>query len=161
MPAQIFIPLKKQDVVDEIIPYLNVLARPGSQVVFLAAYKEEVSWMEVQMTAMQTGITSMAGLKTLAANASRQAQLRSLEKRIDATRKALTNAGLTVTVEAYTGSVRNAVASLRDTETEMIVILTCPYKIIGRLIARVEKLLNRFRNADSTPLLVLRPHRQH
>ena len=48
MPVQIFIPLKKQDVVDEIIPYLNVLARPGSQVVFLAAYKEEVSWMEVK-----------------------------------------------------------------------------------------------------------------
>ena len=73
MSGKIFVPLGKRDRIEEIIPYLDVLARPGMQVVFLTPYREKVSWMEVQLTAMQTGTKAITTTAALAANASREA----------------------------------------------------------------------------------------
>ena len=119
MSGQIFVPLRKRDRIEEIIPYLGLLARPAMQVVFLTPYREKVSWIEVQLTAMQTGIKTIAAITTLAANTSREAHLRSVEEKVRPVREVLQKKGTTVVVQCYSGSLRNAVASLRDTDSEI------------------------------------------
>jgi len=38
MVGQILVPVKKHHVVEDVVPYLGVFARPGMRVVFLVAY---------------------------------------------------------------------------------------------------------------------------
>ena len=120
MPGQIFVPLGKRDRIEEIIPYLDVLARPPMQVVVLTPYREKVSWMKVQLTAMQTGTKAITTITALTANASREAHLRSVEERILQGRQALQKKGMTVVIHCYSGSLRNAITNLRDADHEMI-----------------------------------------
>jgi hypothetical protein len=161
MSGQILVPLKKHDRIEEILFYLDVLARPEMKVVFLTPYRGKVSWMEVELTAMQTGIKSITAITKLAVNASLEEQLRWVEERIRPAREALQMKGTTVIVQCYTGSLRNTIASLRDPDRELIVLLSEHYQIIRKLIAQFRKLFGRFSTSDTTPILFLRPRRQH
>jgi hypothetical protein len=160
MSGKIFVPLGKRDRIEEIIPYLDVLARPGMQVVFLTPYREKVSWMEVQLTAMQTGTKAITTTAALAANASREAHLRSVEEKIRPARRGLQKKGITAVVDCYSGSLRNAIRSLRGPENEIIVLLS-ERTIMGKFIAQATKLFGSFRTGGAAPILFLRPRRQH
>ena len=82
MPVQIFVPLKKHDSIEEIISYVDVLLEPGMTLVFLVKYRLEVSWMQIQLTAMQAGLKPVTAIEALAANVSRERQLRWVEGKI-------------------------------------------------------------------------------
>ena len=159
MSGQILVPLGKRNRIEEIIPCLDVLARPGMQVVFLTPYREKVSWMEVQLTAMQTGTKAITTTTALAANASREAHLRSVEEKISPARVGLQKKGITAVVDCYSGSLRNAIRSLRGPENEMIVVLS-EHTIMGKFIAQATKLFGSFRTGGATPVLFIRPRRQ-
>src|SRR5262245_34040150 len=124
MSGQILVPLKKHDRIEEILLYLDVLARPEMKVVFLTPYREKVSWMEVQLTAMQTGPRAITAITARTANASREAHLRCVEERIRPAREALQQKGTTVTIQCYTGSLRKGITSLSHTGTDTIVLLS-------------------------------------
>jgi hypothetical protein len=160
MSAQIFVPLKKHDRIEEISRYLDMLARPEIQVVFLTAYREKVSWFEIQLNAMQTGTKAITTTTTLAANASREIHLHWVEQRIRPARDALQKKGTSVVVQCYTGSLRNALASLHDADHEVVVLLSERGKLIRNFFGQIGKIFRRFRTGDLTPILFLRPRRQ-
>lgn len=160
MPGQIFVPLGKRDRIEEIIPYLEVLARPSMQVVVLTPYREKVSWMKVQLTAMQTGTKAITTITALTANTSRQAHLRSVEERIHRGRQELQKKGMTVVIHCYSGPLRNAIANLRDADNKMIVLLS-EHTIIDKLVARARNFFGQFGTDDAAPILFFRPRRQH
>jgi hypothetical protein len=160
MPGQIFVPLGKRDRIEEIIPYLDVLARPSMQVVVLTPYREKVSWMKVQLTAMQTGTKAITTITALTANASRQAHLRSVEERIHRGRQELQKKGMTVVIHCYSGPLRNAIANLRDADNKMIVLLS-EHTIIDKFVARARNFFGQFGTDDAAPILFFRPRRQH
>ena len=83
MSTQIVVPVKKRDEVKHLLPYLQVLAKPGSEIVFLWPYREETSWMEVQLAAMQTQIN----VKRFAINTSIERQSRSIEEKVRSVRE--------------------------------------------------------------------------
>jgi len=156
MSGQIFVPLRKRDRVEAIMPYLAFLARPGMRVVFLTRYREKVSWMEVQLTAMQTGPRVITAITALTANASREAHLRWVEERIRPARQALQQKGTTVTIRCYTGSLRKGMTSLSDAGTDTIVLLS-NRGIILSFIVHVKSLLGPFRASHTAPIMLLRP----
>jgi hypothetical protein len=160
MSGQIFVPVKKHGRIEEILPYLDLLARPGMQVVFITTYREKVSWMEIQLTAMQTGTRTITAVTALAANASRKAHLQSVEEKVRSAREAFEKKGVTVVVDCYSGSLRNTIASLRGPDNEMIVLLG-DHSIIGKFIAQARKLFGSFRTGAAAPILFLRPRRQY
>ena len=161
MPVQIFVPLKKHDSIEEIISYVGVLARPGMEVVFLVAYRPEVSWMQIQLTAMQAGLNPITTLQALAANASRERQLRWVEEKIRSAHAALGTAGVAVLVQTYTGSLQKTIASLRDAKPPIVVMPSANYKkVIDRIIGRLKNLVRQYRTADSTAIVFFRCHRQ-
>ena len=160
MSGQIFVSLRRRDRIEQIMPYLNLLARPGMQVVFLTSYREKVSWMEVQLTAMQTGARAIAAITTLTANTVRQAHLRAVAERIRPARKALHDKGMTVVIHCYSGSLRSAIARLRDADDETIVLLS-GHTIISKFLSQARQFFNPFGINDSVPILFLRPRRQY
>jgi len=98
--------------------------------------------MDVQLTAIQTGIRPPVAARAFQAAASRERQLRWVEQKIRPARATLIQKGLTVAVECYSGSLRNALASLHDSETETVVLYAQRYKLISRFIARATKMLS-------------------
>jgi len=161
MSGQILVPLKKHDRIEEILLYLDVLARPGMKVVFLMPYQENVSWMEVQLTALQTRTGAITTITAFTAKASRETYMRWVEERIRPARRTLEGKGTTVAVQCYSGSWQNAMATLRDTDQEMVVLLGERWNIIRKLTERIGKLCGRFRTDNATPILFLRSRRQH
>jgi len=160
MRGQILVPLKKRDRIGEIIRCLDLIAQPGMTVTFIVAYHENVSWPNVELTAIHTGLRTAGNLQRLAANSSREAQLRWHEKRIAEARGALRKRGLSVRVHFYNGSFARAVASLREIDTEMIVLLSEHYRIIQNCVAWVRGFLHGFKTGR-TSILFLRLHRQN
>ncbi len=161
MSGQILVPLKKHDRIEEILLYLDVLARPGMKVVFLTPYQEKVSWMEVQLIAMQTRTGAITTITALKAKASREAHMRWVEERIRPGRQTLEKKGTTVAVQCYNSSLQNALATFRDTDREMVVLLGERWNIIRKLTGQIGKLCGRFRTDNITPILFLRSRRQH
>ena len=159
MSGQIFVPLRKRDRVEEIMPFLTLLARPEMRVVFLVPYREKVSWMEVQLTAMQTGPRAITAITALTANASREAHLRWVEERIRPAREALQQKGTTIILQCYAGSLRKDMRSLSNSGTDTIVLLS-KGEIIRNFIAHIKNFWGFFRTDHTTPILLLRPRRK-
>jgi hypothetical protein len=157
MFTQIVVPVKKRDEVNHLLPYLQVLAKPGSKIVFLWPYREETSWMEVQLAAMQTQIT----VKRFAINTSIERQSRWFEEAVCSVRESLEAKGVNVAVQCYRGSVRSGIASVREARAETVVL--CPkHRLTAAIvIARVSKLLRLLSSAEAEPILYLRPGSQH
>lgn len=160
MLGQILVPLKKRDRIEEISRCLDLLAQPGVTVTFLVPYHEKVSWMDVQLTAINTGIRTGGNLKQLVANASRQEQLCWLEEKLAVVREALQRKGLRVRVHCYNGSFESAIASLREPDTETIVLLREHHRVVRNCMAWGKTFMARFKT-NRTPVLFLRPYRQN
>jgi hypothetical protein len=160
MPVQIFVPLKKHDSMEEIISYVDVLVEPGMTLVFLVKYRLEVSWMQIQLTAMQAGLKPVTAIEALAANVSRERQLRWVEEKIRPANAALQTKGVALVVQTYTGSLGTTLASLRESN-KPIVVLSGRSKIVTHIISRLKNLVRRSRARDSGPVVFLRPSREY
>jgi len=161
MSGKIFVPLSKRDRIDEIIPYLLALARPEMEVVFLTRYRERVSWMEVELTAIQTGLKLTQGMIQSLMADSRIRDLRVFEEKVCCARDALQQHGLRVSFDCYTGSLRDAIASLSNSDAELVVLMNDPQTTVRILISRFVKLFGGLKSTDTTPILFLRPRRQY
>ena len=157
MPRQIVVLLKKHDQIDKIISYLDLLAVPETEVVFLTSFPEQMSWMQVQLTTMQTGTLSLGEIKKLTSDVLRERQLRLIAERIQPVRAALQKRGLTVRVDSYTGSLRKAILSLRDPGSELVLLLRDHYTVFGIVFEYIQKYVAHLRSDDCTPMLTLRP----
>ena len=160
MATQIFVPISKQGQIEDIIPYLEALARPGMEVVFLTRYRIAVSWMEVQLTAIQTGLKTTAPMSALIRDDSSR-NVRICEEKVRRARNLLRERGWTISHQRYGGGLLDAIASLRNPEDEMVVLMEEKPKAIRELFRRLAKLLGRFHTTDTTPIVFLRPGRQY
>lgn len=160
MLGQILVPLKKRDRIKEISRCLDLVAQPGMTVTFLVLYREKVSWMGVQLTAINTGIRTAGNLMQLVASASRQEQLGWLEEKLVVAREALQRKGLRVRVHCYNGSFENAIASLHEPDTQTIVLLSEHYRVARNYIAWAKTFVAGFKT-NQRPVLFLRPYRQN
>jgi hypothetical protein len=153
---QIFVPLKTHDRIEEIVQYLVVLAQPGMKVVFLVAYRPQVSWMQIQLTAMQGGVEAAKALQQVVGTASRERQLRWVEEKIRPAYAALRRKEVTVVIQTYTGSVEKAIASLRNGKPPIVMMPNARFKAVGRIIGRLKNLVRQDRRTDSTAIVCFR-----
>ena len=160
MPVQIFVPLKKHDSMEEIISYIDVLVRPGMTVVFLVKYRLEVSWMQIQLTAMQAGLKPVTAFEAFAADVSRQRQLTWVEEKIRPAHAALRTKGVSLVIQTYTGSLGTTLASLPESSKSIVVLSGRP-KIINHTVSRLKKLVHRSPARDSGSVVFLRPSREY
>ena len=110
--GRILVFLKKHDRVEEMIPCLEQLARPGMRVVFLVPYPVQL-WRYVRdhwITTESVRAAVLAGRQTME-HYSWELQRARAERKVAPARDALRKKDIQVVVELYTGSLRKA---LRD-----------------------------------------------
>jgi hypothetical protein len=105
MNKKVLVPMKRNDRVDGFVPYVESVARPGMQVVFMVPYPVEgLCWSTEEF-----GRNAIAEAKRLATYCTWDANLRKAKDRISAALKVLPVNGIEVAVDLYTGSMRSAV----------------------------------------------------
>ncbi len=107
MSGQILVPLKKDEPIEEIIPYLEEITRPGIRVVFLIHFPADgFTWLRDQLAVMQTETQAIFGNRDLASRYSWEGQRRFAERKVLPARKALEERGVEVAVELHTDSLK-------------------------------------------------------
>lgn len=105
MSKKILVPLAQNDRAEEIIPYIEKVARPGMKVVFMMPYPVEgFRWPREEF-----GNKAVQEAKMLASYYSWETNVQEAKERILPASKALASSGIEVAADVYAGSMRRAV----------------------------------------------------
>ena len=123
MQAQVLVPLKPHERVDELVPYLELLAPAGSTVVFLIPIATNLfPWWSEALTAPVSELKNSITTAVLAPHVARERQLRAASEHVAAVRRGLEARGVTVQVECFQRRVENELARLCQTATQTLVL---------------------------------------
>lgn len=105
MSKKILVPLAQNDRAEEIIPYIEKVARPGMKVVFMMPYPVE----GFRWPCEEFGNKAVQEAKMLASYYSWETNVQEAKERILPASKALASSGIEVAADVYAGSMRRAV----------------------------------------------------
>jgi hypothetical protein len=123
MAKKILVPLKKDNRIEEIIPYLKEVIQPDTTVVFLIPHPVNgFQWLQAYCGAME-GLTDNAlALWRMAESDSVRTRRRLAEQRVFHTCEALQKLGVKIAVDVCRGGLRKALRShIRNGDVELIV----------------------------------------
>jgi hypothetical protein len=158
MAEQIFVALKRRDRIEEIIPYLKEIAKPGMRVIFLVPYPvDEWRWLQDYWVTTESATRAMMEGRRVIEKDSWALQEALAEQKISAARKALHEKGLEIAVNIYTGSVKRVIenyATSRDVRWIMI-RLRHAHPVL-RFFRRLMPVLVRIEPSQTPPVLLFR-----
>lgn len=159
MAKEILVPLRGDDRIEEIIPYVEKLAQPGMRVVFLSRYLDDgFPWLHVYATTMGTGIRSMVAVKKMVERYSWEQQERLARQRVYPACEALRKRGAQISVDVYTGSLRKVVRSYtRNGDVHLIVMRAGIGLRMKRFLYGTFPIFSLFKRPSFTPMLVVHP----
>jgi hypothetical protein len=154
MKKLILVALKRHDRVEDLMPYVEEVVRPGMKAVFMVPYPVDgFRWSheEIGRKAIEEG-------KRLASYYAWDSNLRRAEELIAPALKALPVKGIEVAVDLYAGSMRRA---LRDYEVKSDVHLIVTRASVGNWIERVvdaaPSALRSLIRPSFSPVLLINP----
>jgi hypothetical protein len=160
MAEQILVCLERHDWIEDFVPYIEHVARPGTKVIFLMRNSIE-SWQHLKdhwITAESAREAMLAGQEIIATYSS-EAQRRWAEQKISSERRAFENKGLEVVVEIYRGALRKAIKNyLSGGGVHLVMIRAGMKSRILRLLPNLASRLGSLRRYDFSPILLLRLH---
>ena len=107
MNKKILVPLGQHDRSEEMIPYIEKVARPGMEVVFLMRYPvDALIWAKEEY-----GLRGAMETKQLVHYYSWEGSLESAQKQVAPAREALRAKGIEAAMDVYAGSLKKAVRS--------------------------------------------------
>lgn len=161
MAEQILVSLKRHDRVEEFLPYLENVARPGTKVVFLIRNSID-SWHQLQdhwITAESAREAMAAGQKIIV-KYSWEAQRDCAEERVSGVRQALQSQGVDVGVEIYRGALREAIQNcMNNGEVHLVVMRAGVKSHLLQLLRGVILWRGLLKRSAFSPMLLLRPDR--
>ena len=154
MNKKILVPLGQYDRTEEMIPYVERVARPGMNVVFLVRYPVDgFIWGKEQF-----GMKAALEAKKLASYYSWEENLRRAAEKVSSACAALRPKGVEVAVDVYAGSLKNAVRS-HTLKGDVHLIMTRAG--IGQRIAGFlngsSSLFDLFKRPTMSPVLLVHP----
>ena len=123
MAKKILVPVKKDDRIEEIVPYLKEVSQPDTTVVFLIPHPvNDFRWLQAYCGTME-GLTDNAlALWRMAESYSVETRRRLAEQRVFHTCVALQKLGVKIAVDVYRGGLRKALRShIHNGDVELIV----------------------------------------
>ena len=124
MNNRILVPLKKHDRLDEIIPYIEKLARPGASVVFLIRHPVSgLKWLQAYCGIAQCGLEKSLTVRRMIESYSLKMRRPLFERRVFQTCGALHDMALNIAVDVYTDSLRMALRSYANRGDAPLVIM--------------------------------------
>ncbi len=159
MPERILIALRKEDRIEEMIPYLERIAKPGVKVVFLVPYMiDGFGWLVAQLGTMQTEMQILLATKKMADRYSWEGQRRAAEERIRPAKEALSGQAVEVGLDLYTGSLRKVLGRY-TAAGQFLLMRTEPRFRIGNFFLAKGSFSKLFRGYTLPPVSLLQPNR--
>lgn len=156
MPGEILVSLRRNDRIEDIIPYLVEVAKPGRKVVFLIAYPvEEVSLRDYWITTESTTEAVLEG-RRIAERSSWETQRGLAEQRIVPAREILGGMGLRIAVHMYAGSLRRVIEDYRGRGNVRWIMMPVGIGLRIRSVFRRIHLSPWFEGPTSPPILLRR-----
>jgi hypothetical protein len=158
MNKKILVPLGQNDRTEEMIPYVEKVARPGMNVVFLVRYPVDgFIWGKEEF-----GMKAALETKTLVSYYSWEENLQRAERKVSSVCAALRSKGVEAAVDVYAGSLRKAVRSHTiNGDVHLIMTRTGIADWIARLFDGSGSVFNWFRRPKFSPVLLTQVRTVH
>jgi hypothetical protein len=159
MQGKILVAMQGRDRPEEIIPYLENLARPGMRVIFLLRYPVKLwSYLRDHWVDTESARKAQLAGQELAERYSREAQIAIAEDKIAPARAALREKPITVEVELYTGNLQSKVLEHTVMGDVDWIILPAPRTSwLLRLLGPASARSGGFEWARSLPVMLFSP----
>ncbi|MGH7835006.1 MAG: hypothetical protein ACREQK_15285 [Candidatus Binatia bacterium] len=159
MKDQILVPLKRRNQIEEVMPYIEKIARPGMNVVFLIrASCTNWPWTEALLAAMHTGNAAALQNCDVILGFEYERQKRLAEESLQGFNQRLGRKGVQTHVRIYAGPLKRTLRnSTRNGNIRLVVMpATGPSPWI-RPFEAVRSALGLIRQPRHCPVLVLHP----
>jgi hypothetical protein len=158
MSKKILVPLGQYDRTEEMIPYIEKVARPGMKVVFLIRYPVDgIRWQTEAF-----GIMAALQSRELANHYSWEENLRRAKRKVAPACEVLYPKGVEVAVDVYTGSLKKAVRSYTlNGDVHLIMTRAGVGDWIARLFDGTNSVLKWFKRPSFSPVLLINPRALH
>jgi hypothetical protein len=154
MNKKILVPLGQYDRSEEMIPYIEKVARPGMKVVFLVRYPVDgFIWAKEEY-----GMRAALKAKELVNYYSWQGNLESAQKQVAPACEALRAKGIEAAVDVYAGSLKRAVRShMLNGDVHLIMARAGIGESIGGLFDGITSVFKWFKRPTFSPVLLINP----
>jgi hypothetical protein len=154
MSKKILVPLARNDSSEEMIPYIEKVARPGMKVVFFVRYPVDgFVWAKEEY-----GMRAALKAKELVKYYSWEGNLENAQKRVAPACEALRAKGIEASVDVYAGSLKKAVQShMLNGDVHLIITQAGIGDWIARLFAGTSSIFKWFKRPSFSPVLLINP----
>jgi hypothetical protein len=158
MNKKILVPLGKYDRSEEMIPYIENVARPGMLVVFLVRYPVDgFIWAKEEY-----GMRAALEAKELVNYYSWEGNLENARKQLAPVCEALRAKGIEVAVDVYAGSLKKAARShMLNDDVHLIMTRAGIGDWIARLFDGTTSVFKWFKRPTFSPVLLINPRTLH
>jgi len=160
MAGKILVALKRNDRLEEVIPYIEKVAQPGMKFVFLIQYPliGAFEWLRDRMRGEFPEEAAWAEKKIFARYSGEEEERRLAEHKIFLAQQALRKRGVEIVVDVYTGPLRKAVDSYRrQGDLQLIMMRMGSVLRIQSFLHGAIPLLGIFRRPSFSHMLLLHP----
>jgi hypothetical protein len=157
MDKKILVPLRQYDQSEEMIPYVEKVARPGMKVVFLVLYPVDgIRWQKEEY-----GMRAALKAKQLVNHYSWEGNLQNAQKQVAPACESLRARGIEASVDVYAGSLKKAVRShMLSGDVHLIMTRLGIGDRIAKLFDGTTSIFNWFRRPNFSPVLLINPRSQ-
>jgi len=157
MQESILVPVDHCDPVEEIVPWVESIAKPGMRVVFLVR-SVAGNWerLNAHITAIQTG--NVIALQTCGARerANLEEEKQSAEAKLAVVSECLHRKGLDTEVRVYVGGLRRTLANLDKSESVRFLLMpTGSVSPVARALQRIVHWFKPVTRPRFSPLLLI------
>ena len=159
MAEKILVPLKRHDRVEEVIPYIERVTRPGVSVVFLLHHPVNgLKWLQAYCGIMQCGLDNALMLRKMVESYSVKTRRQLAQQKVFQTCQALHRLGVKTAVEVYSGNLtKNLKSYLSEGDADVILMRSGMGQGIRRFLRWTLSVCGLFRPRASQSVLLLYP----
>jgi hypothetical protein len=151
---KVLVPLKRNDQVKELMPYIEKVARPGMEAVFLVPYPVDgMRWSHEEF-----GTKAIMEAKQLVEYYNWENNLKKAKDKVSPAFEVLPSRGIAVTVDVYAGNLRAAIKSYTaNGDVHLIVTGAGIGQRIAGFLNGSNSLFELFKRPSLFPVLLIHP----
>ena len=154
MNKKILVPLGQYDRSEDMIPYVENVARPGMEVVFLVRYPVD----GIDLAKEEYGMRAALEAKELVSYYSWEGNLETANTQVAPACEALRAKGIEAAVDVYAGSLKKAVRSHTfNGDVHLIMTRAAMDNWIGRLFDGTMSIFRAFKRPSFSPVMLINP----
>lgn len=162
MAEKILVPLKRHDRVEEVVPYIERVTRPGMGVVFLIHHPVSgLKWLQAYCGIMECGLDNALMLRKMMESYAVKTRRQLAEQKVFQTCQGLHRLGVKTAVEVYSGSLKKTLNGyVGDRDVDLVIMRPRVELRMTRAIKNIFTRWSGLKRPSVPPVLLLRPGAQ-